>query len=60
MIRVQWILESTNQNIIGHIFPEVFKSESKGGNIAIVYTMIYYGLRVMYDECDTLKFSPMR
>ena len=37
MIRLELILESTNKNIIGQMFPEVFKSRSRGE--ILPYTM---------------------
>ena len=53
------MLSYKNQNIIGHILPEVLKIP-KEDNIAIFYTMIDYKLKVIHDEHDTLNLSAMR
>ena len=42
MTRGEVILASTNQNVIGQILPEVLKSRSRRGVIAIVYIMVDY------------------
>ena len=49
IIRVQQILESTNHNIVGQIFPEVWKSKT-------MYNMIPYKSKVMHTEYDILFF----
>ena len=61
MLHDQGLMDTSthNKNIIEQIFPEVLKSIPKGYNITIVYTITDYKLKVMNNEDDTMKISPM-